>query len=59
VKETRSQAEIARGGVGGRRSLEAGFVISHFGGLVVPDEPDEGTLKPLAAAFECPLFLVR
>ncbi len=36
--------------------LKAGFVISRFGGLVVPDD---GDLKPLAAALECPLFLVR
>jgi hypothetical protein len=57
------QAEIARGAASviaeALRRLEAGFVISHFGGLVVPDEPDGGTLKPLAAALECPLFLVR
>jgi len=38
------------------RRLKGGFVISRFGGLVVPSE---GDLKPLAAALECPLFLVR
>jgi hypothetical protein len=32
------------------------MVICRFGGLVVPDE---GDLSPLAAALECPLFLVR
>ena len=40
----------------GLRRLKAGFVICQFGGLVVPSE---GDLKPLAAALECPLFLVR
>lgn len=38
------------------RRLKGGFVISPLGGLVVPSE---GDLKPLAAALECPLFLVR
>ncbi|HEY7548492.1 MAG TPA: hypothetical protein VH913_03120 [Hyphomicrobiaceae bacterium] len=38
------------------RKLEGGMVICRFGGLVVPDE---GDLRPLAAALECPLFLVR
>jgi hypothetical protein len=38
------------------RRMKGGFVISRFGGLVVPSE---GDLKPLAAALECPLFLVR
>jgi hypothetical protein len=38
------------------RRLEGGMVICQFGGLVVPDE---GDLRPLAAALECPLFLVR
>jgi hypothetical protein len=38
------------------RRLNGGMVICHFGGLVVPDE---GDLRPLAAALECPLFLVR
>jgi hypothetical protein len=38
------------------RRMKGGFVISRFGGLVVPGE---GDLKPLAAALECPLFLVR
>jgi hypothetical protein len=38
------------------RRLRGGMVICRFGGLVVPDE---GDLSPLAAALECPLFLVR
>lgn len=38
------------------RRMRAGFVISQFGGLIVPDDED---LRPLAAALECPLFLVR
>jgi hypothetical protein len=38
------------------RRLNGGMVICQFGGLVVPDE---GDLRPLVAALECPLFLVR
>lgn len=38
------------------RLLGGGFVIGRFGGLVVPSD---GDLRPLAAALECPLFLVR
>ena len=38
------------------RKLKGGMVICQFGGLVVPDE---GDLRPLVAALECPLFLVR
>lgn len=38
------------------RRLHAGTVICRFGGLVVSDEED---LRPLAAALECPLLLVR
>jgi hypothetical protein len=38
------------------RKLGGGMVICQFGGLVVPDE---GDLRPLSAALECPLFLVR
>ena len=38
------------------RRLKGGFVISQFGGLVVPAE---GDLRALAAALECPLLLVR
>ena len=38
------------------RKLRGGFVISQFGGLVVPEDED---MRPLAAALECPLFLVR
>ena len=53
-------AELTRGaGTGVAEALrrqKAGFVISQFGGVIVPDD---GNLKPLAAALECPLFLVR
>lgn len=38
------------------RRLESGFVLAQFGGLVAPVE---GDFRPLAAALECPLFLVR
>jgi hypothetical protein len=38
------------------RRLRGGFVIGQFGGLLVPDE---GDLRPLGTALECPLFLVR
>lgn len=38
------------------RKLKGGMVICQFGGLVLPEE---GDLRPLAAALECPLFLVR
>jgi hypothetical protein len=38
------------------RRLRPGFVISQFGGLVLPDDSD---LKAVAAVIECPLFLVR
>lgn len=38
------------------RKLSGGFVVGQFGGLVVPHD---GDLRPLAAALECPLFLVR
>jgi hypothetical protein len=38
------------------RRLSGGFVIAQFGGLVMPADDD---LSPLAAALECPLFLVR
>lgn len=38
------------------RRLRGGFVIGHYGGLLVPDE---GDLRPLLAVLECPLFLVR
>jgi len=38
------------------RQLRSGIVICRFGGLVVPDE---GDLRPLASALECPLLLVR
>jgi hypothetical protein len=55
-----ASAEIARGEAAviaeTLRRLQGGFVIGQFGGLVVPDE---GNLRPLCAALECPLFLVR
>lgn len=38
------------------RRLHGGTVVCRFGGQVVSDEDDLG---PLAAALECPLFLVR
>ncbi|MGH6816440.1 MAG: hypothetical protein ACREC6_12120 [Hyphomicrobiaceae bacterium] len=38
------------------RRCASGFAIGQFGGLLVPDE---GGLRPLAAALECPLLLVR
>jgi hypothetical protein len=38
------------------RRLRGGMVICRFGGQVVSDQRD---LRPLAAALECPLFLVR
>lgn len=38
------------------RRLRGGMVICRLGGLVVPGQ---GDLRPLAAALECPLFLVR
>ena len=38
------------------RRLNGGMVVCQFGGLAVPDE---GDLRPLTAALECPLFLVR
>lgn len=37
------------------RQLKGGFVISRFGGLLVPADD----LKPLTSALESPLFLVR
>lgn len=37
------------------RRTSAGFVIAQYGGLTVPS----GDLRPLAAALESPLFLVR
>ncbi len=38
------------------RRLKGGFVIAQFGGLAVPAS---GGLRPLVAALECPLFVVR
>jgi hypothetical protein len=38
------------------RRLAPGFVIAHFGGVLIPKE---GDLKHLAVALECPLFLMR
>jgi len=53
-------AEIARGepavAAEALRRLAGGFVIAQFGRLVVPHTRD---LTPIAAALECPLFLVR
>ena len=55
-----ASAEVARGEAAviaeTLRRMQGGFVIGQFGGLVVPDE---GNLRPLCAALECPLFLVR
>lgn len=38
------------------RRLNSGFVIGHFGGILVPAH---GDLRDLVAALECPLFLMR
>ena len=38
------------------RRLDAGFLIGHFGGILVPAH---GDLRDLVAALECPLFLMR
>ena len=38
------------------RRLEAGFLIGHFGGILVPAH---GDLRDLVSALECPLFLMR
>ncbi len=38
------------------RRLKGGFLIAQFGGLAVPGQ---GNLRPLVAALECPLLLVR
>jgi len=38
------------------RRLQAGFLIGHFGGILVPAH---GDLRDLVAALECPLFLMR
>ncbi len=38
------------------RRMKASFVIAQYGGLVAPRGDD---LRPLSAALECPLFLVR
>lgn len=38
------------------RQIKGGFVIAQFGGLLVPKE---GDLRPLSAAMECPLLLMR
>lgn len=38
------------------RRLNGGFVIGHFGGLLVPAD---GDLRDLFTALECPLFLMR
>ena len=55
-----AMAEIDRGEAGVMaetlRRLRGGFVIGAYGGLLVPED---GDLRPLLAALECPLFLVR
>ncbi len=38
------------------RRLNGGFVIGHFGGILVPAD---GDLRDLVAVLECPLFLMR
>ena len=38
------------------RALQGGFLIAHFGSQTLPEA---GALRPLLAALECPLFLVR
>ena len=38
------------------RRLGTGFLIGHFGGILVPAH---GDLRDLVAALECPLFLMR
>lgn len=38
------------------RGHKAGFVLAQYGGFVVPAQ---GSLRPLAAALECPMLLVR
>jgi len=38
------------------RRLRGGFVIGQYGGLLLPED---GDLRPLLGALECPLFLVR
>lgn len=53
AESTRGAAEVVAEAL---RRLRGGFVISQFGGLVVPADRD---LKALAAALECPLLLVR
>lgn len=53
AESTRGAAEVVAEAL---RRLKGGFVISQFGGLVVPADHD---LKALAAALECPLLLVR
>jgi len=53
AESTRGAAEVVAEAL---RRLKGGFVISQFGGLVVPADRD---LKALAAALECPLLLVR
>ncbi len=38
------------------RRLNAGFIVSHFGGIIVP--PD-GDLRELISLLQCPLLLIR
>ncbi|HRD75886.1 MAG TPA: hypothetical protein PK264_08105, partial [Hyphomicrobiaceae bacterium] len=52
-EETRGVADVIAEEI---RRLGAGFVVSQFGGHVVPAG---GDLRHLAIALECPLFLMR
>jgi hypothetical protein len=38
------------------RRLRAGFIIGHFGGVLIPAS---GDLRHLASSLECPLFVMR
>lgn len=49
----RGEAAVAAEAI---RRLKGGFLIAHFGASAVPRR---GGLRPLVAALECPLFLVR
>lgn len=53
ASSARGAAEVAAEAL---RRLKGGFVISQFGGLVVPADRD---LRALAASLECPILLVR
>lgn len=53
ASSARGAAEVAAEAL---RRLKGGFVISQFGGLVVPADRD---LRALASSLECPILLVR